>query len=116
MIYNDAIHEATIGDMNGILSLGLVKLVMQTAIDMNRELGEDTVRIVQWQHILDNISAFPVQEREGLKVFRYSEKGTDWWDSNTLGIQHIYPAGQIGLDSDPDLLQTARNTIRVMHG
>ena len=115
VIYHDAIHEGTIGTMNGILSLGLVRLVMQTAISMSRELGQDTSKIANWQHILDHLSEFPVQEREGLKVFRYSEKGTDWWGDNTLGIQHIYPAGQIGLDSDTSLLQTARNTIRVMH-
>jgi hypothetical protein len=29
-------------------------------------------------------------------------------------IQHIYPAGAIGLDSDPKLLEISRNTIRVM--
>ena len=38
-----------------------------------------------------------------------------WWNDNTLGIQHIYPAGQIGLDSDPALLEIARNTIEEMH-
>ena len=115
VIYNDAIHEGTIGTMNGILSLGLVRLVMQTAIDMSRELGGDTLKIPKWKNILENISDFPVQEREGLRIFRYSEKGTDWWGDNTLGIQHIYPAGQIGLGSDPGLLETARNTISVMH-
>jgi hypothetical protein len=114
VIYNDAIHEGTTGTMNGILSLGLVRLVMQTAIDMSRELGEDTLKIAKWRDILGNISDFPIQEREGLRVFRYSEKGTNWWGDNTLGIQHIYPAGQIGLDSDPCLLETARNTIKVM--
>ena len=115
VIYNDAIHEGTIGTVNGILSLGLVRLVMQTAIDMSRELGGDTLKITKWNDILENISEFPVQEREGLRIFRYSEKGTDWWGDNTLGIQHIYPAGQIGLGSDPGLLETARNTISVMH-
>lgn len=114
VIYNDAIHEGTIGTVNGILSLGLVRLVMQTAIDMSRELGGDTLKITKWNDILENISEFPVQEREGLRIFRYSEEGTAWWGDNTLGIQHIYPAGQIGLDSDPWLLETARNTIRVM--
>lgn len=48
------------------------------------------------------------------KVFRYTEIGTEWWKDNTLGIQQIYPAGQIGLDSDPELLQVAHNTIDVM--
>ena len=114
VIYHDAIHEGSGKNVNPILSLGLVRLVMQTAIDMSRELKTDEDRVEKWQHILDHLSDYSYQEREGKKVFRYSEEGTAWWVNNTLGIQHIYPAGQIGLDSDPELLQTAHNTIEVM--
>jgi len=114
VIYNDAIHEGTVGTMNPILSLGLARLVMQTAIDMSSELDVDADRREKWQYIKENISDYTYQERKGKKVFRYSEKGTAWWNDNTLGIQHIYPASQIGLDSDPGLLQVARNTIDVM--
>jgi len=114
VIYNDAIHEGTIGTINPILSLGLVRLVMQTAIDMSIELKLDLDRREKWQHVKDHLSEYSYQYREGKKVFRYTEKGTDWWDSNTLGIQHIYPGGQIGLDSDPELLKIAHNTIDVM--
>lgn len=114
VIYNDAIHEGTVGTMNPILSLGLVRLVMQTAIDMSMDLGIDTGRINKWQHVLDHLSGYTFQDRGGVKVFRYTEKGTSWWGDNTLGIQHIYPGGQIGLDSDPELLQLAHNTIDVM--
>jgi hypothetical protein len=115
VIYNDAIHEGTIGTMNPILSLGLVRLVMETAVDMSHELELDAGRREKWQHIHDNLSGYTFQERMGRQVFRYSEEGTDWWNSNTLGIQHIYPAGQIGLESDPGLLEVARNTIEVMN-
>ncbi len=87
---------------------------MQTAIDMSKELDADMARIEQWQHILDNLSGYTYQQREGKKVFRYTEKGTAWWENNTLGIQHIYPGGQIGLDSESELLQVAHNTIDVM--
>ncbi len=114
VIYNDAIHEGTIGTKNPILSLGLVRLVLQTAIDMSAELKLDADRRKKWQHIKDHLSDYSYQERDGKKVFRYSEKGTAWWGDNTLGIQHIYPGGQIGFDSDPHLLQIARNTIDVM--
>lgn len=114
VIYNDAIHEGTVGTRNPILSLGLVRLVMQAAIDMSQELNVDSVRLKKWQHIIDNLSDYTYQERDGKKVFRYTEKGTDWWGDNTLGIQHIYPAGQVGLDSDRELLKVAHNTIGVM--
>ena len=38
-----------------------------------------------------------------------------WCDSNTLGIQHIYPAGAIGLESDARVLEISRNTIDVLN-
>lgn len=114
VIYNDAIHEGTNGDKNPVLTLGLVKKVMQTAIDMSKRLGVDKKQRDKWTYIRAHISGYPVQEKEGKRVFRYTETGPAWWNDNTLGIQHIYPAGQIGLDSDPELLQTARNTIDVM--
>lgn len=114
VIYNDAIHEGTVGTKNPILSLGLVPMVLQAAIDMSRELGEDKDRHEKWQHILENLSDYSYQRKDGKKVFCYSERGTKWWGDNTLGIQHIYPAGQIGLDSDKQLLEVAKNTIDVM--
>ena len=114
VIENDAIHEGTIGTKNAILSLGLVSMVLQTAIDMSSLLGVDKQLRDDWKEKKENIADFPVQIRNGKKVFRYSEKGTDWWSDNTLGVQHIYPAGQIGLGSDSSLLQLARNTIAEM--
>jgi hypothetical protein len=114
VIYNDAIHEGTVGTKNPILSLGFVRMVMNTAIDMSAELGVDAARHEKWQHIIDHLSDYSYQKKNGKKVFRYTEKGTDWWNDNTLGIQHIYPAGQVGLDSDPELLKVAHNTIDVM--
>lgn len=114
VIYNDAIHEGTIGTVNPILSLGFVPMVMKTACDMSSLLGVDVDRRDRWQHVSRHISAYPTQQRNGRTVFRYTEKGCDWWDGNTLGIQHIYPAGQIGPGSDAELLQTAWNTVDEM--
>jgi alpha-L-fucosidase 2 len=45
----------------------------------------------------------------GKTVFRWTSVGRDWDSGNSIGIQHIYPGSQIGLDSDPTLLQTALN-------
>jgi len=114
VIYNDAIHEGTVGDMNGVLSLGFVKMIMQLANDMSEMLQTDADRREKWLHVRDNISDYPLMERNGKTVFRYTEKGIGWVDGNTLGIQHIYPAGVIGLDSDPELLQIAYNTVDEM--
>jgi hypothetical protein len=113
--YNDAIHEGrSIRDKNPLLSLGLIRQTMQTATDMSALLGEDADRREKWMHIHDHISDFPLQERNGKTVFRLTEEGMDWAGGNTLEIQHIYPAGQIGPDSNPELLAVAMNTMQEM--
>ena len=114
VILDDAIHEGTVGTVNPILSLGLVRMVMTLANDMSEFLGVDAERRPVWLERRDHLSDYPTQRRDGLTVFRYTERGTDWWVNNTLGIQHIYPGGQIGLESPAELLQVARNTIRIM--
>ena len=114
IILNDAIHEGTIGTMNPILSLGLARMVMDIALDMSEFLGLDESRRKAWRDKRDHISEYPLQERNGKTVFRYTERGVAWWQDNTLGIQHIYPAGQIGLASDENLLEISRNTIEEM--
>ena len=109
--YNDAIHENhTPKDVNPLLSLGLIRMVFRALLDMSEALGVDADRRAKWQHILDHLSPYPTQERGGKTVFRYSERGQAWFPSNTLGIQHVWPAGAIGLGSDPKLLEIARNT------
>ncbi len=115
VIHNDSIHEGSGPDFNPILSLGLVRALFKNMLVMSAELGVDADKKDKWQDILDRLSAFPLQERNGETVFRYSEKGMAWCDGNTLGIQHIFPAGCIGLDSAPKLLEISRNMIDAMH-
>ncbi|MCX6877814.1 MAG: hypothetical protein NTW21_28985 [Verrucomicrobia bacterium] len=114
VIYSDSIHEGSGPDFNPVLSLGLVRNAFALALDMSRELGVDAGRHPRWQHILEHLSDYPVQQRDGKTVFRYSEKGMDWCWENTLGIQHIYPAAAIGLDSTPKLLEISRDTITAL--
>jgi len=111
-IVNDAQQE---GDpypqTNGVMSLGLVRLLLQGAIDIANELGVDDALRSDWQDRLSNLAAFPTFVQNGKEVFRYTEVGRDWYATNAIGSQHIYPGLQIGLDSDPALLQVARNMI-----
>ena len=100
--------------MNAILSLGLVKTLFRNMIPMSEALGVDADKRAKWRDITVKISAFPLQEKDGKTVFRYSEKGMAWCGDNTLGIQHIFPAGAIGLDSDPKLLEISHNMINAM--
>jgi hypothetical protein len=114
VIYKDSMHEGSGPDMNNLLSLGLVRTLFKNMGVMSADLGVDGNRRAKWQDICEKLSAFPIQERNNKTVFRYTEKGMEWCDGNTLGIQHIFPAGAIGLDSDPKLLEISRNMIHVM--
>ncbi|MEI6534571.1 MAG: hypothetical protein WCN98_04460 [Verrucomicrobiaceae bacterium] len=132
VIYKDSIHERSGNgnDFNPIVSLGLVRNALDLAIDMSRELDIDSDRHKKWHDILDHLSGWTYQEmslprskdedknveKPKVKVFRYTEKGTPWWRNNTLGIQQIYPAGAIGLDSSKEDLEVSRNTIDVRNG
>jgi len=114
MIEKDSVHEGSGQDMNSCVSIGLVRNALLLALDMSKELNLDADRRDKWNYILKHLSGYTFQEKNGKKVFRYTEKGTAWWRNNTLVIQQIYPAGQIHLDSDPELLEVSRNTIDVM--
>ena len=113
-IYGDSVHEGSGKDMNPILTLGLLRNSFDLALGMSKELGVDAQRREKWEHILKHLSSWTTQQMGGKEVFRYTEKGTHWWGSNTLGIQHIYPAGAIGLDSDAKWIRICHNTIAVM--
>ncbi len=112
---DDAIQEGhSPTDVNPILTLGLLRTLYTNIIPMSETLGVDAPKRARWHHILARLSPFPTQRRHGHTVFRYTQKGTAWWPDNTLGIQAIFPAGAIGLDSNPKLLHIARNTINAM--
>lgn len=114
VIYDDSVHEGSGPDFNSIVSLALVRDTLELAMEMGMALGVDAGRQAKWQDIVKHLSQFATQEKDGMTVFRYTEKGMAWNDSNTLGLQHIYPAEAIGLDSDPKLLEISRNTVRAM--
>jgi alpha-L-fucosidase 2 len=114
LVESDSCHEGSGPDLNSCVSLALCRLALTLALDLGRALGQDAERYEAWQHILDHLSVGGVQEMEGKTVFRYTENGREWWKNNTIGIQQIYPAGQIDLDSDLELRLVAKNTIDVM--
>ena len=114
VIYNDSIHEGSGPDFNSILSLGLVRTLYKNLLVMSADLGVDESLRPHWKDILVKISDWPLQERDGKTVFRYTERGMGWNNGNTLGIQHIFPAGAIGLDSSPRELEISRNMLDAM--
>ena len=112
--YGDSIHEGSGKNMNPILALGLIRNSFDLAVGMSKELGVDKDRREKWEDILKHLSSWTTQQKGGKEVFRYSEDGCAWWNSNTLGIQHIYPGNAIGLDSEKKWIQICHNTIAVM--
>ena len=128
--YNDCIHENVYAgrkvfdwaknapdysdDFNPILSLGLIRMVFRGMLDVSDFLGINGEKKEKWEHILAHIADFPTQERDGMTVFRYTERGMDWCDSNSLGVQHIFPVGAIGLGTEEGLLKIAQDTITAL--
>ncbi|HXK19147.1 MAG TPA: hypothetical protein VNG33_15145 [Polyangiaceae bacterium] len=114
-IVNDAQHEGDPSPQtNGVMSLGLVRFLLQTTIDVSAALGMDADERAVWQDRLTHLSPYTTFTMSGKTVFRYTEVGRDWNNGNSIGIQHIYPGSQIGLSSDATLLQTAKNMVDVM--
>lgn len=127
VIYDDAIHEVPyyldnfkpftyrkhIHAKNNLLSLGLVRMVFSTLLDISKELDTDADKRKKWQHILDNISQYPTFHKKFKKVFRYTEKGMPWHNSNFLCLQHVYPVSQVDLNKDAEILKTAKNTFSI---
>ena len=115
VIENDAQHEGNAyPQTNGVMSLGLVRFLLQGSIDISASLNLDADQRAIWQDRLTHLSAYPTFLKDGKTVFRYTEVGLDWNNGNAIGNQHIYPASQIGLGSDATLLQTAQNMITAM--
>ena len=103
-------HIGQLNTVNAINSLGLVKMLFDGVYDMAKELGLNPEKYELWEDIIENLSDFPTFIKKGKKCFRYSTFGIRWRDENTVGLQHIYPASQIGLSSGDKLLKIARNT------
>lgn len=103
-------HKGQIEAVNAINSLGLVKLLFNAVYDMAKELNLNPEKYPLWEDIIKNLSNFPTFIKRGKKCFRYSKKGLRWRDENTVGLQHIYPASQIGFSSGEKLLKIAKNT------
>ncbi len=109
--FSERKYKKVVNDTNSTVTLGMLRLCIPAAIDMAKELGVDEEKQKKWREMLDKLAPFTVYTRKFRKVFRYTEKGQAWNDSNTIGIQHIYPGGCICLDSDKKTLEIAENSV-----
>ncbi|GEM_PF-5578003 len=97
--------------VNCVKSLGFVRLLFGCLSDMARELGVDGDEQEKCRQILDALSDFPVFENKGQKIYRFTEHGPEGSGKSSDLIWHVFPGGQVGLDSDNETLTVARNTL-----
>jgi alpha-L-fucosidase 2 len=104
---------------DGVMSLGLVRNLLQGAITLSSVLNENSSQRATWQYELDNLATFnglpfPTFTQNGLQVFEWTSVGRQWDTNNSIGIQHIYPGNQIGGASTSTLLTISQNMISEM--
>ncbi|MCC6094315.1 MAG: hypothetical protein LIV24_04735, partial [Eubacterium sp.] len=119
-------------------SLGYLKTFFSFMPEISRDLGMDADRRQHWKEIAENLAPFPTGTLREIRdnptlwaeadvpieqlvpdkwmdaaVFYDEGRGGKWSYHFPGNIMQIYPAGAIGLGSDPALLQTAWNTVHV---
>ena len=115
----DGAHEGSYEFNPGVI-LGNVQYLTDTLA----ELGESTAqkcsyaeRFAQWkdlsEHLVNpNVSAYT--HSSGLRIFGLSEDRGIRTISATVELEWIHPGYQLGFNSNPEDLETARNTVTVM--
>jgi hypothetical protein len=99
---------ACAASMNPLNDLAFVRATFRGLVAMSTALGVDSDRRTKWQHIINHLSAFPTEEKNGKTIFRASETGVGHGGG---GMRAVWPTGEIGLGGDPRLLEIARNSV-----
>ena len=95
--------------------LAMVRATFQGLIDISQELKVDAPHRQKWQEIIDHLSPYPTGELAGKRVFLKSADIDEGKAKSTStvpswGTLAIWPANQIGLGKNPQLLAIAQNT------
>jgi alpha-L-fucosidase 2 len=114
--------EDALDSENAGNGLSFLRATFRLVLQLSDALGVDCSRREKWQHILDQLSPYPTARAEqlqanGMTVAALFPAGGDrtvfveQQGSNQIGRQWIvYPSGEIGLGSDPQLLKIAQDT------
>ena len=117
-IYNDSLNECGWysgpdympeghDDRDPIVSQALVRMLMKLMIDLSTALDMNTHKIPTWQHILDHLPQPDTFESQGQMLLRGIAGSTE---VRELALEAMYPAGQIGKHSTPELYEAVKNT------
>jgi hypothetical protein len=99
---------------NPMNELAFLRATFKGLLDMSQQLDLDASRRPAWQDIIDHLAPYPTGERDGKKIFLTAEAGDDGKAANATpswGTLAIWPANQIGLGEDPQLLKIALDTV-----
>jgi alpha-L-fucosidase 2 len=115
-------HEGTWGQ-NSSADIGLLKQTLSTLITASQKLNVDADRRATWQNILNNLPAQPTTVFNGKTVYSLVSPGTmqgsDTRDihpgDNTINLEFIQPADQLGINSDPAKLRIGVDTVDAMN-
>jgi hypothetical protein len=136
---NDHAHEVwqDVDVTDNPAILGLIKCVMRLALDISEDLGLDAEKRPKWREIIEKMAPYAIGKakdichifsfKKGVKlndilkpeflgekeIFLLHRKGEDHSMICAVQLQQVYPAGDIGLNSDPRLLEAAKNFLEI---
>ncbi|MDX1284306.1 MAG: hypothetical protein R3182_04820, partial [Draconibacterium sp.] len=116
VLYKSGAREGTGNDTNPAYPLGYIKKLCQFLLSTSETLGVDEERREKWNHIFEYISNYPTTEVNGKTVFKEAENRDEIGlvnngvHDNASRLQFIFPGEQVGLESDPQLLEIAYNS------
>lgn len=96
---------------NPLTDLAFLRRLFDALLRASEELGLDADRRAAWQEILDHLSGFTLMERNGKTIFSLSEDEPWFTPHSPVGIWGVYPGGQVDAESEPGLVEIARNTL-----
>ncbi len=95
-------------EINPIISVGMVRMLMNLLADMAAALSTDTDRIPHWLEIAENLGPARTTDMDGVPVLRGTDNAPE---IRGLCLQYMYPAEQIGKYKTPELFEAAQNTL-----
>ena len=109
-----AAREGT-SDNNPAYPMAMIKRLAAACADYSEVLGVDADKREKWRDIATRMSDYPTAVVNGKTVFKETESSPRISlrgpGDNVSLLEIIHPAEQIGLDSDPKMLEIARNTL-----
>lgn len=107
--------------LNSVGELSTYSMCLRYAIMTSEKLGIDADRREVWQDLLDNLAPYTVMDYNGKPVLAMAEDSYhngEWrgqpQEPNRLTMEPIFPAGEFGYYSDPDMLEILCNTMQVL--